>query len=96
MCNKSVTLLIIGSIKDNPLLLWIPLVDTYVEEMLRLEGPGNAFDQVTCAGCKLVLKDAAYHRCHDCFDTYLWCTDCLVERHRNHPFHRIQVGDYVY
>ncbi|KAF9471166.1 hypothetical protein BDN70DRAFT_901555 [Pholiota conissans] len=34
---------------DLPLLLWVPFIDTYVNEFLRLDGRGDAIHQIHCA-----------------------------------------------
>ncbi|KAG1902615.1 uncharacterized protein F5891DRAFT_1127573 [Suillus fuscotomentosus] len=57
--------------------------------MLRLEGRGDFISQATCHGtygCSL----PAEFRCEDCFGTELYCQSCTMERHHEHPLHRIK------
>lgn len=75
------------------LLQWIPHIDTYVEEVLRLEGLGDATEQTYCAGtdCQEPIS-ASCHRCRDCFDSRVFCTACTIQKHRSLPLHRIEVS----
>ena len=84
--------------QDNPLLLWLPHIDIYVDELLRLEGLGDSSTQLVCAG----MDSEAFigHpnpepslRCRDCVDVRLYCTKCIVNTHKTQPFHRIQVSN---
>ncbi|KAG1788040.1 uncharacterized protein HD556DRAFT_1434199 [Suillus plorans] len=57
--------------------------------MLRLEGRGDFITQAICHGsygCSL----PAEFRCEDCFGTELYCQPCTLEKHREHPLHRIK------
>ncbi|KAF8950645.1 hypothetical protein BDZ97DRAFT_1933659 [Flammula alnicola] len=40
---------------DNPLAMWVPYIDIYVNELLRLEGRGDLVSQSQCAGIGKVL-----------------------------------------
>ncbi|KAG2048340.1 hypothetical protein BDR06DRAFT_976099 [Suillus hirtellus] len=74
---------------DYPLASWLPKRDAFILEMLRLEGHGDFISQATCRGtygCSL----PAEFRCEDCFGTELYCQSCTVERHHEHPLHRIK------
>jgi hypothetical protein len=53
-------------IKDFPLHTWIPEIDIYVSELLRLEGRGDfTQDQAACKIC--LQNDTQYfYRCIDC------------------------------
>ncbi|KAF6749127.1 hypothetical protein DFP72DRAFT_1073682 [Ephemerocybe angulata] len=81
---------------DDPLALFTPYIDTFLDELLRLDGLGDAGagSVVTCCGavCKTAFtsqsKDA--YRCRDCFNTGVWCLDCLLENHKLDPLHRIE------
>ncbi|KAF8888811.1 hypothetical protein BD779DRAFT_1611227 [Infundibulicybe gibba] len=70
---------------DNPLLLWIPEIDRYLGELLRLEGRGSRQLNGKCPDCRVARQ--AY-RCDDCTDTRLFCKGCIVQRHSALPFHR--------
>ena len=75
--------------QDRPLLQWIPEVDAYLDELLRLEGRGC----YTEAGCCCGGEDAAaVYRCEDCCDLRLYCKTCVVSSHAAHPLHRLQVS----
>ncbi|KAG2357828.1 hypothetical protein BDR07DRAFT_1379861, partial [Suillus spraguei] len=74
---------------DYPLASWLPEQDAFILEMLRLEGRGDFISQATCHGtygCSL----PAEFRCEDCFGTELYCQSCTVDRHHEHPLHRIK------
>ncbi|KAF9470113.1 hypothetical protein BDN70DRAFT_763808, partial [Pholiota conissans] len=75
---------------DNPLQLWIPYIDTYVEEFLRLEGLGDS-DTNTCPKylCQSGLEPK--YRCNDCQDHQICCADCMLSGHVAQPYHRIQM-----
>ncbi|KAF9523674.1 hypothetical protein CPB83DRAFT_898542 [Crepidotus variabilis] len=76
---------------DHPLLLWIPHIDHFVEEFLRLEGLGDS--SLHCAGtnCSASLDaDCAAHRCLDCTDVRLFCSSCILNIHLALPLHRIE------
>ncbi|RPD53249.1 hypothetical protein L226DRAFT_576495 [Lentinus tigrinus ALCF2SS1-7] len=76
---------------DRPLLQWQSEVQTYLDELLRLEGRGD-FKTPTCPECKQALytEETLGYRCDDCDDTALYCQACTKERHLRHPFHRIK------
>lgn len=66
---------------------------TYLSEMLRSEGRGD-FNAETCVDCKarnVKNPHPAIYRCQECFVPDLVCASCCVQRHRTHPFHRIEV-----
>ncbi|KAF8333824.1 hypothetical protein F5887DRAFT_1079836 [Amanita rubescens] len=79
---------------DFPLLTWIPEIDTFVSEFLRLEGRG-AQQQQTCASCLSSNGDELrLYRCDDCHDMRLLCRSCIVMVHRVNPLHRLWNGEY--
>ncbi|KAF7968772.1 hypothetical protein HWV62_29344 [Athelia sp. TMB] len=55
---------------DTPLLNWIPEVDLFLTEILRLEGRGDFINDTLCPFCSL---RAAEYRCRDCFGGQLYC-----------------------
>ncbi|KIL55458.1 hypothetical protein M378DRAFT_90872, partial [Amanita muscaria Koide BX008] len=73
---------------DFPLKTWIPEINLFISEFLRLEGRGDAHDQTACGSCG--IPDEIYYRCNDCFDTSPRCKSCTVEVHRQLPLHRIK------
>jgi len=76
--------------RKNPLHVWIPEIDTFVQEFLRLEGRGDMAHQATCTRCERL--DPSLYRCCDCQDIRLFCGRCLVGTHESLPFHRIKVS----
>ncbi|KAF8814361.1 hypothetical protein BYT27DRAFT_7219865 [Phlegmacium glaucopus] len=84
---------------DHPLLCWIPYIDTYVSELLRLEGRGDVAGQSTCAGAGCEASVESTHRsfrCRDCQDLCLYCLDCICIYHASKPFHRIQAWNGIH
>lgn len=69
---------------------WTHKMDTYLAELLRLEGRGTYTD-CNCPSCAVRL--AAY-RCADCLGGVLRCADCTVSLHCATPLHRIHVGPH--
>ncbi|KAG1888370.1 hypothetical protein F4604DRAFT_1916291 [Suillus subluteus] len=76
----------------NPLHVWTKERDTYLSEIIRLDGRGeNARD--SCAGC---CANPAEFRCQDCDDMQLYCGTCLLANHARSPTHRIQQWNGVF
>ena len=72
---------------------WIPERDLYLDELVRREGRGG-YVKVLCDGCvreKASAPGQASYRCLSCMPGPLLCQDCLCRRHKQIPFHRIQV-----
>lgn len=78
------------TLKDKGVLGWLAHIDSYLAEMMRLEGRGRYIDD-KCGGCREVLRHGLGLRCDDCHDRGLYCLACCVINHLRHPFHRIQV-----
>ncbi|KAJ7088319.1 hypothetical protein C8R44DRAFT_751892 [Mycena epipterygia] len=76
---------------DDPLWQWAEdHRDTFLAEVLRLEGRGDHRESRVCAACSLGPAD---HRCVHCLGGgELLCASCIVMRHAQLPFHRIQWG----
>ncbi|KAG1798028.1 hypothetical protein EV424DRAFT_1475028 [Suillus variegatus] len=70
---------------DAPLLAWIPEHQTFLDEMMRLNGRGS--EGVTCS-CGGVLPE---FRCCDCHGTRMFCHECMLQNHMYHPLHRIEM-----
>ncbi|KAK0444170.1 hypothetical protein EV421DRAFT_1903278 [Armillaria borealis] len=78
--------------QDWPLLYWMQAYrQEALEEFMRLEGRGNSSRLVECMSC-LGREHATepIFRCKECLGMCLECQDCVVERHRQTPFHIIQ------
>jgi hypothetical protein len=73
--------------QDEPLLAFLPEVETFLREFLRLEGRGDYLDPI-CPFCKVGV---ATIRCVDCFGGTVCCRNCTVSVHAWNPLHRIQV-----
>ncbi|KAI0712134.1 hypothetical protein C8Q76DRAFT_693826 [Earliella scabrosa] len=72
---------------DRPLTQWVPEADTYLDELLRLEGRGDFID----VGCPCGAEGCeAVYRCEDCADRQLYCQPCILASHASHPLHRIK------
>lgn len=73
----------------DPNLKWLPLRETYLDELLRHDGR----QQRVCSSCG--TADARY-KCVDCFGPLVFCCECLIREHASHPFHRIEVRAISY
>jgi hypothetical protein len=78
--------------QDAPLAQWVPLRDEYLAECLRLEGRGDVC--IThCPACPEGTAPAVpQYRCMDCANPDLYCKECCVAAHKNHPLDRIEVA----
>ncbi|KAM6493722.1 hypothetical protein JOM56_010083 [Amanita muscaria] len=65
---------------------WLPLRETYLEELVNHEGRGYNPPE-WCQNCS---DSAAIYRCQSCFRRELVCKECIVEGHKHLLFHRIQ------
>ncbi|KAJ7772710.1 hypothetical protein DFH07DRAFT_953170 [Mycena maculata] len=74
---------------DDPLRAWAAdHVDRFLQELLRGEGRGDHRVYTVCKGCQVGEPE---HRCKDCMGGgELLCEKCVVERHKQLPFHRIE------
>ncbi|KAH7905780.1 hypothetical protein BJ138DRAFT_1017239 [Hygrophoropsis aurantiaca] len=69
--------------------LWLPERETYLLEMLRLEGCVDQSPFDVCPGKPGCLGVAIY-RCRDCHGSSMYCKECTVCYHQRNPLHRIQ------
>ncbi|KAF7980678.1 hypothetical protein HWV62_37111 [Athelia sp. TMB] len=76
---------------DTPLLNWIPDVDIFLKEILRMEGRGDYAAQEECPFCTEDRGPAEY-RCEDCFGNELYCKGCILLLHSRNPLHRIKAS----
>ncbi|KAI0060273.1 hypothetical protein BV25DRAFT_1871286 [Artomyces pyxidatus] len=66
---------------------WIPLRDSFLDEMIRHEGLGRHETVPLCTGCNAVEASV---RCEDCLGSPMLCPSCICSVHATDPFHRIQ------
>ncbi|THU94960.1 hypothetical protein K435DRAFT_667355, partial [Dendrothele bispora CBS 962.96] len=64
-------------------------VDSYLAELLRIDGRHYSISQITCPDCSTSVVLVGY-RCLGCEDSQLYCKACLVKKHTPNPFHKIQ------
>jgi hypothetical protein len=81
--------------QKRPHIIWKERYRTeYLDEFLRGEGRGDFRREMSCPDCLtrgIVIPGSPDHRCADCFFPDLVCGSCCARRHRQLPFHRIQV-----
>lgn len=69
---------------------WLPYKHNFLDECIRSDGwKGHSR---TCHGCKTY---EAVIRCKDCFGGFVYCQDCAVRVHTNHPLHTIEVSWFL-
>ncbi|KAG1839003.1 hypothetical protein C8R48DRAFT_751508 [Suillus tomentosus] len=73
---------------DNPLLVWLPERQSFLDETLFLEGRGHEAQRTLCR-CGTELEEPKF-RCRDCFGMEMCCRYCVVERHQCSPLHIIE------
>ncbi|KAJ7584153.1 hypothetical protein C8J56DRAFT_1054689 [Mycena floridula] len=72
------------------LLDWRNELPQFLDEILGLDGRGEAFGESTsCAGCHGDMQPPQY-RCPECWLSSLVCESCIVESHKEHPLHRVE------
>lgn len=67
---------------------WIPMISSFLDEILRRDGPGT---QSTDGPCNSCAQFSPLFRCSDCFSNELLCQSCIIGSHIQAPFHQIQV-----
>jgi hypothetical protein len=72
--------------RTNVMQEWQEHRDAYLQEMLRHDGR-EGLEETTCAEC----GETGDYSCYDCAYRLHYCQNCLIDRHRLMPFHRIQV-----
>ncbi|KAI0054664.1 hypothetical protein BV25DRAFT_1816736 [Artomyces pyxidatus] len=83
------------SLQINPLKLWLPYRDAFLDEMIRHEGMAKAEVNEAegaaglplCHDCKC---PGATLRCIDCVAPHMRCRDCASATHQLSPLHRLQ------
>ena len=68
---------------------WIQYEEEFADELIRHKGLGAHPSHC----CKMCGIDDAPYRCLDCLSYRLFCADCIIHRHAEHPLHRIEVSD---
>ncbi|KAJ7481682.1 hypothetical protein FB451DRAFT_1444162 [Mycena latifolia] len=74
---------------DTSIYNFLKYRDEFVAEFLRLDGCGDA-SEAACPGCSSGVPTI---RCLRCYGEQLYCVDCCVEQHANHPLHVIERWD---
>ncbi|KAI0055824.1 hypothetical protein BV25DRAFT_1815103, partial [Artomyces pyxidatus] len=71
---------------------WIPYRDTFLDEMLRLEGMADAAldSGAGLPPCHTCASPGARLHCSDCAWPHVYCSECLISNHRDDPLHRVQ------
>ncbi|KAJ7859269.1 hypothetical protein B0H13DRAFT_2356157 [Mycena leptocephala] len=74
---------------DFPFKTFVRNRDDYLDEMLRLEGRGDADNYSACHGCGAL--DPIYRCAHQtCYGASLFCSACIVKHHTLLPTHWIE------
>ncbi|KAI6008022.1 hypothetical protein EDC04DRAFT_2871559 [Pisolithus marmoratus] len=65
--------------------------DNFLSELIHLEGWGSISD--VCGGCGTLYP---HFRCEDCFGVTMYCQNCIVKGHCQHPLHHLEywTGSY--
>ncbi|KAI0039987.1 hypothetical protein FA95DRAFT_1503469 [Auriscalpium vulgare] len=73
---------------------WLPLRDTFLDEMVRLDGRGDFHNSEQCSTSE--CNERWTSRCIECFGSPLLCDGCLCASHIHSPLHRVQrwTGSY--
>jgi hypothetical protein len=88
LCFLKLLTLNLMFVKDDLLSTFMPEVDRFLAEFIRLEGRAEC-QSCMCSCC--TLRDAEIH-CRDCIGGDLWCVECCVQFHAYNPLHRVQVS----
>ncbi|KAJ8468439.1 hypothetical protein ONZ45_g17240 [Pleurotus djamor] len=62
----------------------------FLDELFRLEGRAGL---ATCPTTSHPSPEEGLYRCLDCANRDCYCQDCILERHKHLPLHRLQVWD---
>ncbi|KAJ6457197.1 hypothetical protein C8R47DRAFT_995822 [Mycena vitilis] len=72
---------------DDPMSLWRPLAQDFLEALMRREGLGDYTSNPACSCCKATYGPGVrIFRCDQCGD-YLQCGTCVLSRHAQNPLH---------
>ncbi|KAK7033760.1 CxC2 domain-containing protein [Favolaschia claudopus] len=78
---------------DDPMKSWRPMVQFFLDELLRREGLGDQAESCSCCQ-KTFTAGCRRFRCRQC-GIFIQCKDCLLERHQLTPLHTPQVTPSV-
>lgn len=70
---------------------WIPCRQSYIDEILALEGFPTEAESLRCSRCHLACETERTYRCLDCFGSVPFCRICILSAHSALPLHRLQV-----
>ncbi|KAF7975089.1 hypothetical protein HWV62_10489 [Athelia sp. TMB] len=73
---------------------WLRERETFLRELLRLDGRGDYTPAGKCPVC--CEEEPTVVRCEDCSGGLLLCSRCSVIRHHNNPTHRIEIWNGSY
>ncbi|KAG2132161.1 hypothetical protein BD769DRAFT_1627646 [Suillus cothurnatus] len=79
------------TVGDDPIHIWTSEHQTYLDELIRLEGCGD-----TCHSCHNCGNLNAAFCCEDCFSVTLYCQLCVMNLHQNMPLHWLKKWDDGY
>ncbi|KAJ7592036.1 hypothetical protein C8J56DRAFT_781105 [Mycena floridula] len=72
------------------LLEWRKELPLFLDELFALDGRGkDIIDSPQCSGCHSDISPPRY-RCPECWLGSLFCETCIVQRHIDHPLHRVE------
>lgn len=76
-------------LQEKPMNSWIPLVPSFLDEIIYCDGPGSCSTDGSCYSCGQISE---IFRCNECMSSHLLCQVCILKIHVNSPLHRIEVS----
>lgn len=83
-------------VQDEPMKDWVPHQQEYLDELFWHEGRAGVSH--VCPDCIVDAegpRDLAKYRCKDCMTPHMFCGSCIIRKHIENPFHRIQVCTFT-
>ncbi|KAJ6479203.1 hypothetical protein C8R47DRAFT_983594 [Mycena vitilis] len=81
---------------DDPMSLWRPLAQNFLEALMRREGLGDYTSNPACTCCNAVYGGGVrVFRCDQCGE-YLQCQTCVLSRHALTPLHCLREWNGVH
>ncbi|KAG6824362.1 hypothetical protein H0H92_007099, partial [Tricholoma furcatifolium] len=74
---------------DDPMRMWLPHREAFLQELINIDGRGDR-PKGACQDCRHLPAGEARFECIDCIGRGLRCLGCLLERHGESPWHRVQ------
>ncbi len=68
---------------------WIPLVPSYLDEIIYRDGPGSCSTDSPCYSCGQISEIFC---CSECMSSHLLHQACIFKIHVNSPLHCIEVS----